>query len=241
MAEPPTHDDITTTSTAPGQLQLPGLLDQLRPRPPPAVLLRQLPQDRLEPAAGSRRQHPAAAASTGPAARHHRLLVPQLRGPLLRPAVVPRLQPALHPHRPRRALPALRRTRRRHRPPPPPGGPSRLTSPPPRVGTFSEQPWGLSASALIGVDHVPGGQARPLQLLHRLTPHGVRIDGQGDRVVQQLHPACRRAPRDHGRRPPPPTPRPPTPGSARRCGGPLSSGSRSLRRRRRPSLPAQCD
>jgi hypothetical protein len=48
---------------------------------------------------------------SGLTTRHHDLRLPNLRNPLPRRAMVPRLQPTLHPRRPRRTLPPLRRAR----------------------------------------------------------------------------------------------------------------------------------
>ena len=72
--------------------------------------------------------------------------------------MVPRLQPALRPRRPRWPLPALRRTRHhqrpaRHAPTNPTNDPEGLPSTSPREEIFDKQPWGRS---LNGTSPGPG-------------------------------------------------------------------------------------
>src|SRR5665647_2459176 len=71
--------------------------------------------------------------------------------------MVPRLQPALHPRRPRRTVPPLRRTRRDIRPHRHPHNQQHpLTCNTTRVRTFDEQHWGFSISGINGHHRPPG-------------------------------------------------------------------------------------
>ena len=95
--------------------ELSRLLDRVPARRPAAVLLRELPQDRLVPDPTDPKTSCAGPASRS-APRGQHLPLQRLRDPLPRPAMVPRLQPAMHPRRPRWRLPPLRRTHRHQRP-----------------------------------------------------------------------------------------------------------------------------
>jgi hypothetical protein len=113
---------------------MPELRAGVHAHPAPALLLASLPPSRL---ASPPHRPTAPAGHHGPAphdpTRHHRLPVPRMRQPPTRPAMVPRLQPALRPRRHRRALPTLRRAsghQRHHRPAQPAPG-THLTSPNP--------------------------------------------------------------------------------------------------------------
>jgi len=113
---PPSHNELRNDIIPrTGHRGLPHLPAAVHPGPPPDLLHPRLPPSRLARPAPATTAHPRPQ-PTGPWPAGRELLpVPALRHPLPRPAVVSRLPHPLHPPRPRRSMPALRRASRDQR------------------------------------------------------------------------------------------------------------------------------